>query len=264
MQRYNVQFCDLSMSFPRRGAAPLSVIEGLSCSIKEGEFVCFLGPSGCGKSTLLNIIAGLFNQTAGEIKVGDFVIKPDAQGRPSGIGYVFQEPRLLHWKSVSDNIKLVLKAAGIPQAEWKPLIKKHLEMVGLYAFNDSYPLELSGGMQSRVSLIRALIIDPSLILMDEPLRSIDEITARRIRAEFVDIWSQRRSTVLFVTHDISEAVYMADRIFIMTEKPTRIHEEIMVDVPRPRELVDPKLFELEREITSIFYDEVFLTQAGEK
>jgi ABC-type nitrate/sulfonate/bicarbonate transport system ATPase subunit len=257
MANWDIEFTDLGMEFSRSGGDRLKVVDGLSCTIGQGEFVCLLGPSGCGKSTLLNIMAGLFCPVAGQVRIGDFVIGPDTQERPKGIGYVFQEPRLLNWLTVSDNLKLVLKAGKVPEQKWDSLIRNYLEMVGLYPFKDSFPLELSGGMQSRVGLIRALIINPNIILMDEPLRSIDEITARKIRAEFMELWSKQGSTVLFVTHDISEAVYMADRVFIMTDKPTRIYSELKIDLARPRDLVDPKLFELEREITRVFYEEVF-------
>ncbi|MBI3089328.1 MAG: ABC transporter ATP-binding protein [Candidatus Tectomicrobia bacterium] len=249
-------FQSLSLQFPIAEGGSLPVLDKITASVEEGEFICLLGPSGCGKSTLLNVVAGLLSPTEGSVVIGDVEITAGARALPSGIGYVFQEPRLLDWMSVEKNLLLTLKPLGLPAAERAALIRRYLDMVGLYAFKDTYPQRLSGGMQSRISLIRALIISPQIILMDEPLNSVDAITAMRIRGEFVRLLEAARPTILFVTHNIGEAVYFADRIFLMTNRPTSIYREIRVTLPRPRSTTSRELTELEAEIGRILVEEI--------
>jgi NitT/TauT family transport system ATP-binding protein len=187
----------LSLSFAGRDGSRLPVLDNVSFDVGPGEFVSLLGPSGCGKSTLLNIAAGLLAPDAGVMRIGDIVIRAGSSLVPPRVGYVFQSPRLLNWLTVADNIKLVLDAAGTPRDRWDAVIDHYLGMVGLRDFRDKYPLELSGGMQHRVALVRALAIEPQIILMDEPLGALDAITAHRVRQDLVRLWQDSKATVLF-------------------------------------------------------------------
>ena len=252
---------DVHLAFAGRGAAPLAVLDGIAFAVRAGEFVSLLGPSGCGKSTLLNIAAGLLAPTAGVVRVGDVAIGPGNRARPPGVGYVFQNPRLLNWMTVADNLALVLEAAGKPRDDWDAIIDRHLAMVGLDGFRDRYPLELSGGMQHRVALVRALAIEPTVILMDEPLGALDAITASRVRRDLIRLWQASGATVLYVTHNIGEAVHLSDRVLLLYERPTRVYRDVTIDVERPRDPHDPRLAALERTITEDFFENVIRTPA---
>lgn len=252
-----IRFEDLRMAFGGPDGSAVPVLRGLRCEVAPGEIVCFVGPSGCGKSTILNITAGIVPATSGRIVVGDEVIDATTSGRPPGIGYAFQEPRLLDWLTVEDNLRFVLKPTAIPPREWDARIDALLGMVGLETFRRRYPLELSGGMRSRVALVRALIVEPRLLLMDEPLSGVDAFTAARIRVDFLAMWERRRPTVLFITHDIAEAVYLADRVVLLTPRPSDIWTEMTIDVPRPRRFADGHLLKCETEIRRIFFEEIF-------
>lgn len=252
----------VSLSFPGRDGARLPVLRNVSFDVGPGEFVSLLGPSGCGKSTLLNIAAGLLAPDAGVMRIGDIVIKAGSPARPPRVGYVFQSPRLLNWLTVAQNIALVLEAAGISRERWDDTIDRFLAMVGLHEFKHRHPLELSGGMQHRVALVRALAIEPQIILMDEPLGALDAITAHRVREDLLRLWESSGATVLYVTHNIAEAVQLSDRVMLLYDRPTSVYREVPIPLARPRHRTDPKMIELEASITEDFFANVIKPQAS--
>lgn len=235
-----IRVSDLQMSY---GGDKLA-ISSLSMDVAENEFVAILGPSGCGKSTLLNAMSGLMAPRAGRIELAGHDVLDAAAGAPA-IGYVFQEPRLLPWRTVRQNIQIALEAADVPRQEWGARIERYLGILRIGDFVDQYPLRLSGGQQQRASIARALAIHPAVVLMDEPFSTLDEVTGRALRKELLGIWSEDQRTVIFVTHSIKEALYFADRIFILSKGPAVLLEEYVVDLPRPRGYDDPALTERE-------------------
>jgi NitT/TauT family transport system ATP-binding protein len=203
----------------------------LDLDMRQGEFVSLLGPSGCGKSTALRLIAGLNAPTSGTVQVSHH----KAQARVGqSIGFVFQEPTLMPWASVRDNVRLPLKLSHAPTREADARVGEALAQVGLAEFADSYPRELSGGMKMRVSLARALVTDPDILLMDEPFAALDEITRFRLNNDLLSLWRNLRKTILFVTHSVFESVYLSQRVIVMTARPGRISSEFHIDVPEPR------------------------------
>jgi NitT/TauT family transport system ATP-binding protein len=202
----------------------------LDLGVRKGEFVSLLGPSGCGKSTALRLIAGLNAPTSGTVGVA-------GQARAGqAIGFVFQEPTLMPWASVRENVRLPLKLAHAPAVEANARVSDALIKVGLAEFADAYPRELSGGMKMRVSLARALVTDPDILLMDEPFAALDEITRFRLNNDLLALWRDLRKTVIFVTHSVFESVYLSQRVIVMTPRPGRIHAEFRIDAePRTEE-----------------------------
>jgi NitT/TauT family transport system ATP-binding protein len=242
---------DLTKKFSAPGAeSRFTVLDGISLTVNEGEFVSIVGPSGCGKSTLLNIIAGIESYDGGLVTAAPRAGKADSEPR---IGYVFQSPRLLNWLTVEDNIKFVLEAQKIPRGRWQELVAKELDMVGLAGQERNYPLNLSGGMQQRVAIARALAIEPDILLMDEPFSHLDAITARKMRFDLMDILTKAQPTILFVTHDLSEAVFLSDRIYMMNTKPARIFKEVPIDISRPRKPESSKMLDLEKALVREFF-----------
>ncbi len=220
---------DVSITFGRGADAHLAV-ETTSIDIKAGEFVCILGPSGCGKSTLLNAIAGYVTPTTGAVLVDG--AKVDKPGPDRGM--VFQQYSLLPWKTVYENVAFGPKMAGHTRSEAGSTANTFLELVGLKKFGSRYPSELSGGMQQRVGIARALANYPSVLLMDEPFGALDAQTRLMMQESLLDIWNKFGTTVVFVTHDVDEAVFLADRVLIMSAAPGRIIEDVKIDLPRPR------------------------------
>ncbi len=203
----------------------------LDLDIRRGEFVSLLGPSGCGKSTALRLIAGLVAPSAGHVQVSH----PGSDLQPGrGIGFVFQEPTLMPWTSVRENVRLPLKLAHVPASDADARIAEALSRVGLSDFANSYPRELSGGMKMRVSLARALVTDPDILLMDEPFAALDEITRFRLNNDLLTLWRNLGKTVIFVTHSVFESVYLSQRVVVMTARPGCIHAEIPVETSEPR------------------------------
>ncbi|MGP4020562.1 ABC transporter ATP-binding protein [Saccharopolyspora sp. 5N708] len=239
--------------FDRRGEAPLTVIDGLKVAVDHGSLLSILGPSGCGKSTLLNMINGLDDVTSGKIVINGHVVSMKSRSEVR-IGVVFQEPRLLPWRSVRENVRLPLDELGVPREEADKRVQHYLDLVGLGEFGDYYPLRLSGGMQQRVALARGLAIEPDLLLADEPFSALDEITARKLRQEFTRIWRATGRTVLFVTHNIREAVFLSTRMLVVTARPCTVHMDIAIDIPYPRTPEDDRLFEIEKQITKDFIE----------
>jgi NitT/TauT family transport system ATP-binding protein len=213
------------------GARTFSALEDVSLSVRQGQFVSLVGPSGCGKSTLLQIIAGLSSATSGDILVdGERIAGP----RPDKIGIVFQEPLLLPWKTAAENIEFPLALQREATERRRQKSQSLLDLVGLRDSAQLYPHQLSGGMKQRVAIARGLVRDPRLLLMDEPFAALDEQTRTRMWSELLQIWARSRSTILFVTHSLIEAVYLADAVLVMGTRPGRIIERLPVDLPRPR------------------------------
>jgi NitT/TauT family transport system ATP-binding protein len=203
----------------------------LDLDVGKGEFVSLLGPSGCGKSTALRLIAGLSAPTSGTVGVS----QPAGQARPAdSIGFVFQEPTLMPWTSVRENVRLPLKLAHVPTAEADARVGEALKQVGLSEFTDAFPRELSGGMKMRVSLARALVTDPDILLMDEPFAALDEITRFRLNNDLLALWRDLRKTVIFITHSVFESVYLSQRVIVMTSRPGRLSSEVRIDATEPR------------------------------
>jgi NitT/TauT family transport system ATP-binding protein len=229
---------DLSKTFNVGTPRASRVLDNISFEIKGQTFVSIVGPSGCGKSTLLNIISGVEEHTSGDIS-----LRSDA-GDAARMGYVFQDPRLLPWRSVMKNMMYVQDDNS---DETRARAERYLDMVGLSKNAEFYPGQLSGGMQQRVGIARAFAVEPDLLLMDEPFSHLDAITARGLRAQLQDLWSQSKKTVVFVTHDVVEAVELSDRIIVLQPGGT-IYEDITIDLPRPRRQSDPHVATLQAEV----------------
>ncbi|KPQ33407.1 MAG: NitT/TauT family transport system ATP-binding protein [Phormidesmis priestleyi Ana] len=230
------------------------VLDSVNFQIKPGELACLLGPSGCGKSTLLNIIAGFVQPTSGYVMVDQQpVTKPGADR-----GFVFQQYSLLPWKTTFQNVELGLKIKGLPKAERQDIVGEYLNLVGLAKYRDAYPSELSGGMKQRASIIRALVNSPSVLLMDEPFAALDAQTRHMMQALLLNVWDTLKTTIVFVTHDIEEAVFLGDRIFVMGVQPGRIKAELSVPLPRPRQLDDmltPDFTQISRQVFDLIREE---------
>ena len=216
----------------RFGTGPSDVLalDTVSLGIRKGEFVVFLGPSGCGKSTLLRILAGLTASSTGEVRIGDEVVS----GPHPSVGMVFQSYTSFPWLKVAENVAFGLELAGMAKDERKLKAGAIINRVGLTRFADSYPSQLSGGMQQRLAIARALAMDPAVLLMDEPFGALDILIRVNMQSFLVDLWSQDRKTLVFVTHDIDEAILLADRIVVMSPHPGRIADVVPVDIERPR------------------------------
>lgn len=229
-----IRVSKLWMTFPGKiRDQPVHVLEDVNLEVKRGEFVCIVGPSGCGKSTLLNIIGGFLKQSSGEVLVeGVPVTGPD----PKRI-FVFQENGVFPWLNVEDNVGFGL--LGKADTERRDIVRHYIEMVGLTGFGKSYPRELSGGMRQRVEIARALASSPDIIYMDEPFGALDFITRLKMRADLVRIWREEKKTILFVTHDIEEAVQLADTVLVMSKRPATVSLRETIDIPRPRDLDSP-------------------------
>ncbi|MCW5772210.1 MAG: ABC transporter ATP-binding protein [Rhodospirillaceae bacterium] len=225
----HVEFDALEKVYPTRDGE-VHALDRISFKVAEGDFVSIVGPSGCGKSTLLKILLGVVPFTAGEVRIGGKAVK----GPQRGAGMVFQTAALPPWRRIIDNVLLPIEVLGLSRRQYLPKARDLLAMVGLSAFERKFPNELSGGMQQRVSICRALIHDPDLLLMDEPFGALDALTREVLQAELLRIWAETRKTVLFVTHSIDEAVLLSNRVIVMTARPGRIARDIPIDLPRPR------------------------------
>ncbi|EMA65602.1 ABC transporter ATP-binding protein [Halorubrum kocurii] len=217
------------------GGSPVRALDDVSFDVEPGEFVCVVGPSGCGKTTLFRIIAGLTDATDGEIRLAGAPVT----GPTTDMGVVFQEYHLFPWLTVAENVGFGLERSDRSEAERERRVEEMLDLVGLTEFRDSYPKSLSGGMKQRVAIARSLAVDPELLLMDEPFGAVDAQTREMLQRELLDVWASTGKTVLFVTHDVAEAVTLADRIVVMAADPGRVAEIVDVDVSRPRERGDP-------------------------
>lgn len=239
----NIEVRNVVKRFPQEGAADITVLNDINLEFKSGEFISLIGPSGCGKSTLLRLIAGLIKTDGGELLLDGEAIAGPGYER----GLVFQDPTLFPWKSIYENIAFGLRARGIYRQE-KNLIPEFFKLVGLEGFEKSYPHHLSGGMAQRASLARALVNRPKVLLLDEPLGALDAFTRMNMQDEILKIWEQQGMTTVMVTHDVDEAIYMADRIIVMSARPAKIEEVISVEMGRPRQRSDPDFLGLRAKI----------------
>ncbi len=220
---------NVSMTFPDSNGG-LEVLRDISFRVERQEFLCILGPSGSGKTTLLRIIAGLLQPTRGQVL---FEGAPEAQHRPR-VGLVFQQANLMPWRTALQNITLPLELQGSSPAQSRPAAQDMIAQMGLQGFEDAWPRDLSGGMAQRVAIARSLVQDPDLMLLDEPFGSLDALTRERMGAELLELWQARRKTMIMVTHSISEALLLADRVIVLTPRPGRIALDMPVELPRPR------------------------------
>jgi len=219
-------------------------LNDINLAIAENEFVCIIGPSGCGKSTLLHMIAGFDRPTRGSISLNNEEIRGPCPER----GVVFQESSLLPWKSVRENIEFGLAIQGCPKGERQDIAGHYLNIVGLKGFDHARPHELSGGMKQKVAIARTLALDPAILLMDEPFGALDEQTKNRLDFELLELWQERKKTVLFITHSIEEAILLADRIILFTVRPGRIQLDLKLTLPRPRNLFSKEVVEIRQQL----------------
>lgn len=226
-----LQLRDIELTYPTRSGT-IQALSNVNLSVREGEFVAILGPSGCGKSTLLKLAAGLLPASGGQITLGGHPLS--GPGKQTGV--VFQKPNLLPWKTVLENVLLPARTLGLAIAPARLRAYQMLELVGLAEFAANYPFELSGGMQQRVGIARMLLHDPQLLLMDEPFAALDALSRETLMLELQRIWEQQRKSVLFITHSIQEAVFLADRVLVMSPRPGTLVEDLTIPLPRPRTL----------------------------
>lgn len=244
-----IKIRDLHVSYD--GVKP--AIAGIDLDVEENEFVAILGPSGCGKSTLLQVLGGLLRAESGSALIGDVDVAA-GPNRDVSIGFVFQDHRLLPWRTVRQNLEIVMSSAGVPRSEWAERIGKYLGLLQVSEHENKWPLKLSGGQRQRVSIARALAIEPSVIFMDEPFSTLDEVTGRVMRQHLSNLHQTHPRTTLFVTHSIREAIYLSDKIVILTRGPAQVLETVEVPFPRPRSYEDPDLAEFERHIVDRVLD----------
>jgi NitT/TauT family transport system ATP-binding protein len=233
-------------------AEPMVAVDGVDLDVAEGEFVCVLGPSGCGKSTLLFIVAGLERPSSGGVEANGQPVSGPGRDR----GMLFQQFALFPWRSARENIEFGLEIQGLKRSERRAKAERWLKIMRLSDFADSYPHELSGGMQQRIAIARLLVNEPDILLMDEPFAALDAQTRSVLGEELIRVWQETRRTVLFVTHSVEEAIVLADRIVIMTRRPGRIKADLPITLPRPRDPATDEFNRYRREITRLVRSEV--------
>jgi NitT/TauT family transport system ATP-binding protein len=241
----------------------LLALDNINLHVDDGEFVTIVGPSGCGKTTFINLCDGLLKPTAGKIDIDGKQVTGPGTDR----GMVFQDSCLMPWRTVIKNVIFGLECQGLDNGEGQERARKFIKLVGLQGFEDHYPHELSGGMQQRCNLARALTVDPKILIMDEPFASLDAQTREIMQKELLRIWSEARKTVLFITHQINEAIYLADRVIVFGARPGRVKQTIKIDLPRPRDLSlkrDPRFLELENRVWEQIEEEVKKTMVQDQ
>jgi NitT/TauT family transport system ATP-binding protein len=237
----------LAKQFSKNGQETVESLIDINLEVKDEEFICILGPSGCGKTTLLRIIAGLEHPTSGTVKIDTTVIDRPNQK----LGMIFQDYSLYPWRTVNENIAFGLELHGVPKEKQNLIVKKYIALAGLSEFGNSHPHELSGGMRQRVAVVRALAVEPMVLLMDEPFGALDAQTRNMLQNELLDIWQKTKKTILFVTHSVDEAVFLADRIVVLTPRPGRICEIIKIDQPRPRDRTSVEFAQVRRHVLDL-------------
>lgn len=237
-----IEFQNINMVYP--GADGIDALQNINLTIHDGEFVCLIGPSGCGKSTLLEIAAGLLHQSDGQILLDG----ASQQGTTRDIGVVFQDSALFSWRNIRRNIGFGLEVAGKKKAEINAVVDHYINLVGLKGFENKYPHQLSGGMRQRAGLARSLATNPKIILMDEPFSAIDHLTRITLQDEIIRIWQQEKKTILFVTHDVTEAVYLATKVVLLTPRPGKIQKVFNIPFERPRNRNDASILEIVEQI----------------
>jgi NitT/TauT family transport system ATP-binding protein len=247
-----VSLCGISLSYQTDNGKPLLALDNIDLKVKPGEFVCIVGPSGCGKSTLLHLIAGLQHPTSGHVLVDNNLVSAPGTDRI----LIFQELGLFPWLKVGQNVEFGMKMKGMSKAERKERTDYYLRLVHLGQFKDSYTHQLSGGMRQRVALARALATEPDVLLMDEPFAALDAQTRDLLHDELERIWAETGRTIIFVTHNVREAVRLGDRVVLMTFRPGRVKSEFLIDLPRPRHLEDVTVAKTAGEVLSSLRDEI--------
>ncbi|MGA9142018.1 MAG: ABC transporter ATP-binding protein [Methanocella sp.] len=230
----------------------LLAIDDVSFDVTDNEFLCIVGPSGCGKSTLLRMIAGLDTVSHGRILIDG----KQVAGASPKVGFVFQEYTLFPWRTVQKNVEFGLELKKIPAAERRKIADKYIDMVGLSNFRDSYPHQLSGGMKQRTAIARTLAVGPEILLMDEPFGALDAQTRNILQAQLLEIWQKEKIKIIFVTHSVDEAVFLADKVAVMTARPGRIKEIVDIGIPRPRVRTDPEVNQVRDAILKSLFAEV--------
>ena len=243
----HIEIDNVSLEYVTDSQSVLALKEA-SITIEQSEFCCLIGPSGCGKSTLLNILAGFLAPTQGEVRIAGRVI----QGYGSDRGIVFQDfAQLFPWRTALENVAFGLEMKGIDKATREEKAKEYLSLVKLDGFIHSYPHHLSGGMQQRVAIARALAYDPEVLLMDEPFAALDAMTRENMQIQLAEIWAKTKKTIIYVTHNVAEAVYLADKVVVMSPHPGQIREIAVNDLPRPRDALSPEFVDIQRYLTSL-------------
>jgi NitT/TauT family transport system ATP-binding protein len=251
----SLELIHLHKEYPSKtGDNPVIALEDIDYRVEAGQFVTFIGPSGCGKTTLLRIVAGLENVSGGRV----ILRGEEITGQAGKVGLVFQEYALFPWRTTLENIEMGLEIRGAPPAERRPAALEYIRQFGLSGFEGHYPRELSGGMQQRVAIARTLVLNPRVVLMDEPFASLDSQTRNALQEFLVGIWQQRNETILFVTHNVDEAVYLSDRIVVLSNRPARIVRDFEVSLPKPRDRTSAECNELRREILRVLGEQKIL------
>jgi NitT/TauT family transport system ATP-binding protein len=243
----NLEVRDLSQSFPRDDGSTLTVLENVSFDVKDKEFVCILGSSGCGKTTLLRLIAGLDTARTGSIVLEG----EEITGTSPKVGFVFQEYSLFPWRTVIDNIAFGPEMNGVSKEARYTVAERYLDLINLTQFRNSYPSELSGGMRQRVAVARALTLDPVLLLMDEPFGALDAQTRNMLQKELLQIWEKTKKMIVFITHSVDEAVFLSDRIIVMTPRPGRVCRIFDIPLPRPRDRTSVEFAQVRRDVLDL-------------
>lgn len=239
---------DVTVTFPFAGGRTLTALDHMDLRVNKGELVALVGPSGCGKSTVLNLLAGQVASARGEVLVGGKPVK----GVSPSVGYISQVDALLPWRTVQDNVALAMELRGMEKQARREIARGLMDKLGLGGFENSYPRELSGGMKKRAAIARVLAVDPAVLMMDEPFAPLDALTRQRLQDEILTLWESTGRTILYVTHDLTEAITLADRVVLLSHRPGRVAGEYPIDLPRPRRVMDvkfsPRFVELEKTI----------------
>lgn len=256
MQANKIKFENITKVFETRRQTTIAV-KDFMMEMPAGEFISIIGPSGCGKSTLIRMLDGIIKPTSGSIYI-DGVKVSNKKKMPNEtlkrMGFIFQQANLLPWYTVRQNVALPLKIFGLKGEQWEKRVDQLIDMVGLTKYADAYPIEISGGMSQRAGVIRAMVHDPEILLMDEPFGSLDEMTREQLDMELLDIWKQTQKTVIFITHSVEEAILLSSRVYVMGTNPGRLVSIVDIDLPRPRSLsmiTDPKFIEYESNLTNL-------------
>ena len=251
-----ISFIDVEQRFTPRAAPAFNALTDVNFSIEAFEFCSIVGPSGCGKSTLLNMAAGLLQPTSGAIEV----LGERIEAVNTKVGYVTQDSNLLPWLTTVKNIELPLEIRGFSKSDRRDLTREWIDLVGLKGFEKSYPHQLSGGMQKRASIARTLVYDPEVLLLDEPFGAVDAITRSVLQEVLLDLWSKRRKSVIFVTHDLNEAITLSDKVVVMTKRPGKIKAVVDIKLPRPRDVYQitetPEFAAVHQELWQLFKSEI--------
>lgn len=239
---------NVTVSFPSPDGTMLTALEGMSLSVNQGELVAMVGPSGCGKSTALNVLAGQVTPVSGQVRLAGQPV----EGMLPSVGYISQADTLLPWRTVLDNVALAMELRGVPKQERREAARALMAKMGLSGFEDNYPRELSGGMKKRAAIARVLAVDPAILMMDEPFGPLDALTKEKLQDEILTLWESTGCTILYVTHDLTEAIALADRVVLVSQRPGHVVREYSIDLPRPRRVMDvkflPRFVELEQAI----------------